>query len=158
MLRPRHLAPALSVALALLLAAGACTLDADTTQDQTGPTVATDAQPSEAAPSVAKRVDDGTGGDQVSGDGVYTLQFDARASLPEGNITIQIRATDTYLSTTPTTEQLHILELEKLSAGKGGGNWFSDNSTTLVFVAVGLLLIVGITVFAISLRKSDTEW
>jgi hypothetical protein len=25
-------------------------------------------------------------------------------------------------------------------------------------VAVGLLLIVGITVFAISLRKSDTEW
>lgn len=103
-------------------------------------------------------VDDGTGGDRVSGDGIYTLQFDARASLPEGNITIQIRATDTYLSTTPTTEQLHILELEKLSAGKGGGNWFSDNSTTLVFVAVGLLLIVGITIFAISLRKSDTEW
>jgi hypothetical protein len=103
-------------------------------------------------------VDDGTGGDRVSGDGVYTLQFDARASLPEGNITIQIRATDTYLSTTPTLEQPHILELEKLGAGGGGSNWFSDNSTTLVFVAVGLLLIVGITVFAISLRKSDTEW
>ena len=103
-------------------------------------------------------VDDGTGGDRVSGDGVYTLQFDARASLPEGNITIQIRATDTYLSTTPTIEQTHILELEKLGAGGGGGNWFSDNSTTLVFVSVGLLLIVGITVFAISLRKSDTEW
>jgi hypothetical protein len=61
MLRPQHLAPALSVALALLLATGACTLDADTTQDQTGPTVATDAQPSKAATSVAKRVDDGTG-------------------------------------------------------------------------------------------------
>jgi hypothetical protein len=103
-------------------------------------------------------VDDGTGGDRVSGDGVYTLQFDARASLPEGNITIQIRATDTYLSTTPTLEQPHILELEKLGAGGGGSNWFSDNSTTLVFVAVGLLLIVGIAVFAVSLRKSDTEW
>jgi hypothetical protein len=103
-------------------------------------------------------VDDGTGGDRVSGDGVYTLQFDARASLPEGNITIQIRATDTYLSTTPTIEQPHILELEKLAVGGGGGNWFSDNSTNLVFVAVGLLLIVGIAVFAISLRKSDTEW
>jgi hypothetical protein len=102
-------------------------------------------------------VDDGTGGDRVSGDGIYTLQFDARASLPEGNITIQIRATDTYLSTTPTLEQPHILKLEKLGAG-GGSNWFSDNSTTLVFVTVGLLLIVGIAVFAISLRKSDTEW
>jgi hypothetical protein len=102
-------------------------------------------------------VDDGTGGDRVSGDGIYTLQFDVRASLPEGNITIQIRATDTYLSTTPTLEQPHILKLEKLGAG-GGSNWFSDNSTTLVFVTVGLLLIVGITVFAISLRKSDTEW
>ena len=72
MLRPRHLAPALSVALALLLAAGACTLDADTTQDQTGLTVATDAQPSEGASSkptptvtastVATRGDDGTDG------------------------------------------------------------------------------------------------
>jgi hypothetical protein len=103
-------------------------------------------------------VDDGTGGDRVPDDGVYTLQFDARASLPEGNITIQIRSTDTYLSTTPTIEQSHILELEKLAVGGGGGNWFSDNSTTLVFVAVSLLLIVGIAVFAISLRKSDTEW
>ena len=72
MLRPRHLAPALSVALTLLLAAGACTLDADTTQDQTGPTVATDAQPSEAATSIANRVDDGTGGG-ASGEGVGTV-------------------------------------------------------------------------------------
>jgi hypothetical protein len=86
------------------------------------------------------------------------LQFDARTSLPEGNITIQIRATDTYLSTTPTIEQSHILELEKLETGGGGSNWFSDNSTTLVFASLGFLLIVGITVFAISLRKSDTEW
>ena len=103
-------------------------------------------------------VDDGTGGDRVAGDGVYTLQFDARASLPEGNITIQVRATDTYLSTTPSIEQSHTLELEKLGSGGGGGDWFSDNSTTLVFGALGLLLIVGVTAVAISLRKSDADW
>jgi hypothetical protein len=103
-------------------------------------------------------VDDGTNGDRVTGDGVYTLQFDVRTSLPEGNISIQIRATDTYLSTTPTIEQGHTLELKKLDSGGGGGSWFSDNSTTLVFVALGLLLIVGITAIAISVRKSDTEW
>ena len=103
-------------------------------------------------------VDDGTNGDRVAGDGVHTLQFDVRTSLPEGNISIQIRATDTYLSTTPTVEQGHTLELEKLGSGGGGGSWFSDNSTTLVFVTLGLLLIVGITAIAISVRKSDTEW
>ena len=103
-------------------------------------------------------VDDGTGGDRVAGDGVYTLQFDARSSLPEGNITIKVRATDTYLSTTPSIEQSHTLALEKLGSGGGGGSWFSENSTTLVFVALGLLLIVGVTAVAISLRKSDADW
>jgi len=87
MLRPRHLAPALSVALALLLAAGACTLDADTTQDQTGLTVATDAQPSEGASSkptptvtastVATRGDDGTDGGAGRDGG----------AIPDGTIT-----------------------------------------------------------------------
>ena len=86
------------------------------------------------------------------------MQFDARASLPEGNITIQVRATDTYLSTTPSIEQSHTLALEKLGSGGGGGSWFSENSTTLVFFALGLLLIVGVTAVAISLRKSDADW
>ncbi|MEC8914391.1 MAG: hypothetical protein VYA52_04110, partial [Candidatus Thermoplasmatota archaeon] len=66
-------------------------------------------------------------------------------------------ATDTYLSTTPSIEQSHTLALEKLGSG-GGGDWFSDNSTTLVFGALGLLLIVGVTAVAISLRKSDADW
>ena len=102
-------------------------------------------------------VDDGSSGDRVAGDGVYTIQFDVRASLPEGDITIQIRATDTYLSMTPDALQSHILQLEKIDSGGGGSSWISDNATTLVFIALALLLVVGITAVAVSLRNSELE-
>jgi len=101
--------------------------------------------------------DDGTGGDRLSGDGVYTIQFDVRSSLPEGNITIQIRATDTYQSMTPDSLQSHILQLVKTDSGGGGGSWISDNATTLVLVVLGLLMALGITAVAVSLRNSELE-
>ena len=103
-------------------------------------------------------VDDGTGGDRVAGDGVFTLMFDVRSTLPGGNMTIEVRATDTYLSTTPLNEQQQIIELEKLSSGGSGGNWIADNSMTLLAVALVLLLLIGVTAVVISLRNSDTEW
>ena len=102
-------------------------------------------------------VDDGTGGDRLSGDGVYTIQFDVRSSLPEGNITIQIRATDTYQSMTPDSLQSHTLPLEKTDPGGGGGRWVSDNATTLVLVVLGLLMALGITAVAVSLRNAELE-
>jgi hypothetical protein len=102
-------------------------------------------------------VDDGTGNDRLSGDGVYTIQFDVRSSLPEGNITIQIRATDTYQSMTPDSLQSHTLQLEKTDSGGGGGSWVSDNATTLVLVVLGLLMALGITAVAVSLRNSELE-
>ena len=101
--------------------------------------------------------DDGTGGDRLSGDGVYTIQFDVRSSLPEGNITIQIRATDTYQSMTPDSLQSHTLQLVKTDSGGGGGSWISDNATTLVLVVLGLLMTLGITAVAVSLRNSELE-
>ena len=103
-------------------------------------------------------VDDGTGGDRVEGDGIYSLLFDVRTTLPEGNITIEVRATDTYLSTTPQNEQQQILELEKLNPGGSGGNWIADNSLTLVAVGLVLLLLVGVTAVVISMRNSESEW
>ena len=103
-------------------------------------------------------VDDGTGGDRVAGDGVFTLMFDVRSTLPGGNMTIEVRATDTYLSTTPLNEQQQIIELEKLSSGGSGGNWIADNSMTLIAVALVLLLLIGVTAVVISMRNSDTEW
>ena len=103
-------------------------------------------------------VDDGTGGDRVAGDGIYSLSFDVRSTLPEGNMTIEVRATDTYLSTTPHNEQQQILELEKLNSGGSGGNWIADNSMTLVAVGLALLLLIGATAVVISMRNSKTEW
>ncbi len=103
-------------------------------------------------------VDDGTGGDRVAGDGIYSLSFDVRSTLPEGNMTIEVRATDTYLSTTPHNEQQQILELEKLNSGGNGGNWIADNSMTLVAVGLALLLLIGATAVVISMRNSKTEW
>tara|TARA_B100001123_G_scaffold162422_2_gene187316 strand:- start:1586 stop:2995 length:1410 start_codon:yes stop_codon:yes gene_type:complete len=103
-------------------------------------------------------VDDGTGGDRVEGDGIYSLLFDVRTTLPEGNITIEVRATDTYLSTTPQNEQQQTLELEKLNLGGSGGNWIADNSLTLVAVGLVLLLLVGVTAVVISMRNSESEW
>ena len=103
-------------------------------------------------------VDDGTAGDRISGDGIYTLSFDVRTTLPEGNMTIEVRATDTYLSTTPYNEQQQTLELEKLISGGSGGNWITNNSMTLVAVGLVLLLLIGATAVAISMRNSETEW
>ena len=103
-------------------------------------------------------VDDGTGGDRVAGDGIYTLSFDVRTTLPEGNMTIEVRATDTYLSTTPYNDQQQTLELEKMISGGSGGNWIADNSMLLVAVGLVLLLLIGATAIVISIRNSETEW
>ena len=103
-------------------------------------------------------VDDGTGGDRVAGDGIYTLSFDVRTTLPEGNMTIEVRATDTYLSTTPYNDQQQTLELEKMISGGSGGNWIADNSMLLAAVGLVLLLLIGATAVVISIRNSETEW
>ncbi|MFL2498674.1 MAG: choice-of-anchor X domain-containing protein [Candidatus Thalassarchaeum sp.] len=103
-------------------------------------------------------VDDGTGGDRVAEDGVYSLLFDVRSTLPEGNMTIEVRATDTYLSTTPFNDQQQTLELEKLNSGGNGGSWISDNSMMLIAVGLALLLLIGVTAVAISMRNSESEW
>ena len=103
-------------------------------------------------------VDDGTGGDRVAEDGVYSLLFDVRSTLPEGNMTIEVRATDTYLSTTPFNDQQQTLELEKLNSGGNGGSWISDNSMMLIAVGLALLLLIGVAAVAISMRNSESEW
>ena len=89
---------------------------------------------------------------------MYSLLFDVRSTLPEGNMTIEVRATDTYLSTTPFNDQQQTLELEKLNSGGNGGSWISDNSMMLIAVGLALLLLIGVAAVAISMRNSESEW
>ena len=45
-------------------------------------------------------VDDGTSGDRIAGDGVFSLEFNVRPSVPEGDIDVLIRASDIFFATT----------------------------------------------------------
>ena len=101
-------------------------------------------------------VDDGFGEDRVAGDGIYTISFDVRSTLLQGDFIISIRATDNYLSMTPLESQSHTLVLAKLSANEeGSNNWLKDNSMNLVISSMILMLISGIAGAVYLIRKSD---
>ncbi len=101
--------------------------------------------------------DDGTGPDRVAGDGIYTLEFSARSTLGEGEMTILIRATDGYLSMTPSDERNHMITLEKASSGGDGSNWITEHSTDLIIASLGLMLVLGGGAFAYAMRNSKLE-
>ena len=101
--------------------------------------------------------DDGTGADRVAGDGIYTLQFGARSTLGEGEMSIRVRATDGFLSMTPISEQNHIITLERASSGGDGSNWVTEHSTELVVGSLGLMLVLGLGAFVYAMRDSNLE-
>jgi hypothetical protein len=101
--------------------------------------------------------DDGTGPDRVAGDGIYTLEFSVRSTLGEGEMTILIRATDSYLSMTPSSERNHMITLEKAPSGGDGSNWVTDHSTDLIIASLGLMLVLGVGAFAYAMRNSKLE-
>ena len=101
--------------------------------------------------------DDGTGPDRVAGDGIYTLEFSARSTLGEGEMPILIRATDGYLSMTPSGERNHMITLEKASSGGDGSNWVTEHSTDLIIASLGLMLVLGVGAFAYAMRNSKLE-
>ena len=98
--------------------------------------------------------DDGIGPDRAAGDGVYSLSFAARQSLGEGPMTIMIRATDVYLSMTPSEEQQHTITLVKATSPDDGVTWISDHSVELVLSSLGVLILLGIGAFAYTMRNS----
>ena len=101
--------------------------------------------------------DDGEGPDRAEGDGLYSLQFSARSSLWEGQIPVMVRATDVYLSMTPSGEQTHNLTIVKASSSGSTSSWVTDHSTELVVASMGALLLLGAGAFAYLIRNSEME-
>jgi hypothetical protein len=102
-------------------------------------------------------VDDGTGADRTPQDGIFSLSFSARSSLSEGEMSLLIRATDVFLSTTPTSEQLHNVSIIKSDSDSPGASWISDHSTELALASMFLLLSIGVVAFVQIVRNSELE-
>ncbi|MFL2979658.1 MAG: choice-of-anchor X domain-containing protein [Candidatus Thalassarchaeaceae archaeon] len=102
-------------------------------------------------------VDDGTSGDRFAGDGIYSLEFTVRPTIPEGEIEIKIRATDIFLSSTPPEEQGHIFSVYTSECCSDDSSWFSKNLSSIVIVTSFSLLICGMVAIILQIRKSDFD-
>ena len=88
--------------------------------------------------------DNGNNGDRIANDNIYTISFDVRNTLSEGEFIILIRATDNFLSITPIESQEHTLILERGNSGSSEfDNWLSENSMFLISFLMLILLFIG---------------
>ena len=86
--------------------------------------------------------DDGTGGDLVADDGIYSLTIQTRSTMPTGSTEIELRGIDNYLESTPGNERGFTVTLsDKFSEGIGS-EW--ADSTALILIAVGIFSILSI--------------
>ena len=102
-------------------------------------------------------VDDGSGPDRFAKDGIFSLSFSARSSLSAGEMTLLIRATDVFLSTTPPSDQLHNVSIIKSDSGPSGASWMTEYSTEIVIASMLLLLSIGVVAFVQIIRNSELE-
>lgn len=99
--------------------------------------------------------DDGLGPDSKANDGIYTVLFSSRSTLSEGEITINIRATDNFQSTTPVEMQSHVLTITKAQSSSSDPSWFSDNSVMIIIVSISTVLVFCVGLFVNIYRKSE---
>ena len=102
-------------------------------------------------------IDDGSGPDRVAQDGIFSLSFSARSSLSEGEMSLMIRATDVFLSSTPVSEQSHNITILKSESGSSGQSWVSDNSTEIILASMFVLISIGVGAFVHIVRNSELE-
>ena len=99
--------------------------------------------------------DDGLGPDNIPNDGIYSVQFSSRSTLSDGQITISIRATDNYQSTTPIELQSHVLTITKEQSTSIDSSWFSDNSVIFIVVSITTVMIFSVGLFVYINRNSE---
>ena len=102
-------------------------------------------------------VDDGTSGDRLAGDGIYSLEFIVRSTIPEGDLEIKIRATDIYLSSTPPEDQGHVFSVYSSDCCSGDSSWISKNMSSIILVTSFSLLLLGMVAIILQIRKSDFD-
>ena len=102
--------------------------------------------------------DDGEDGDILAGDGIFSMEFEVRSTLTEGEIEFFVRSSDIFQSLTPIDEQTYSVTLvEEKSSGLGGTNWIAENSTTLVIIVLLLLLALAATAIVLTMRNADFD-
>ena len=72
-------------------------------------------------------------------------------------MTLFIRATDVFLSTTSYQDQQHNVSITKADSVKSGTSWISSNSTAVILISLVTLLAVGVGAFINILRNSELE-
>lgn len=102
-------------------------------------------------------VDDGTSGDRIAGDGIYTLEFTVRPTIPEGEIEIKIRATDIFLSSTPPENQGHVFSVYASDCCSDDSSWLSKNLSAIFLISTFSLLLVGMVAVILQVRRSDFD-
>ena len=102
-------------------------------------------------------VDDGTSGDRFAGDGIYSMEFTVRPTIPEGEIEIKIRATDIFLSSTPPEDQGHVFSVYTSDCCSDDSSWISKNISSIVLVSLFSILLLGMVAVILQVRKSDFD-
>ncbi len=99
--------------------------------------------------------DDGTGGDLVADDGIYSITIQTRSTMPTGSTEIELRGIDNYLESTPGNERGFTVTLsDKFSEGIGS-EW--ADSTALILIAVGIFLFLSILGGIIVLKNANFD-
>jgi len=99
--------------------------------------------------------DDGTGGDEIAGDGIYSLTVLTRATMPTGSTEIELRGIDNYLESTPGNERGFTVTLSDSSSEGIGSEW--ADSTTVIIIVVAIFLFLSILGGIIVLKNANFD-
>jgi hypothetical protein len=100
----------------------------------------------------SKLYDDGSNGDKIAGDGIYSLQLSIRSGIPDGTHTLFLQASDIYGEATGEVPIVVTLEQKSEVISDGGG----ISSSSLV-MALGIIAIVGAIIVMFVMRKQGGE-
>ena len=99
--------------------------------------------------------DDGTGGDLVADDGIYSLTIQTRSTMPTGSTEIELRGIDNYLESTPGNDRGFTVTLSDKSSEGIGSEW--ADSPVVILIAVGIFLLLSILGGILVLKNANFD-